>query len=289
MIYADASFSSSIIKASFQKPGVFTQTVTLSSPNSQNNSAQFSPDGKKIVFASNRTGTWELWTAFADGSNQTQLTDFNSSMVGSPRWSPDGKFIVFAARPDVHAAISIISADGGKPRLLSSKEFEEKRPGWSPDGRWVFFTSDRGGKMGLWKLSLVDSNPILVSDEQRFDVQPSSDGKIYFTLEKRGLWQMKADGGSASSIPGLDQKRFGRLWTVTTRGIFFIDEDSDRRELRFYDFDSKHVSPAGTLPTEPLIGYPSLSVSPADGSVLFSGKENVRSNLMIFRKTKQPK
>jgi hypothetical protein len=39
MIYADAPFSSSIIKASFQKPGVFTQTVTLSSPNSQNNSA----------------------------------------------------------------------------------------------------------------------------------------------------------------------------------------------------------------------------------------------------------
>jgi hypothetical protein len=79
------------------------------------------------------------------------------------------------------------------------------------------------------------------------------------------------------------------MWTVTAKGIFFIDEDSDRRELRFYDFDSKHVSPVGTLPTEPLIGYPSLSVSPSDGSVLFSGKENVRSNLMIFRKTKQPK
>jgi hypothetical protein len=110
--------------------------------------------------------------------------------------------------------------------------------------------------MGFWKLSLVDNNPILVSDEPRFDAQPSSDGKIYFTLEKRGLWQMRADGGSASSLPGLDQKRFGPLWAATAKGIFFINQDSDRRELRFYDFDSKHVSPAGTLPTEPLIGYP---------------------------------
>jgi Tol biopolymer transport system component len=286
IVYADASFSSSVIAASLRKPRSFYETVTLSSPNSESNSAQFSPDGKKIVFASNRTGSWELWTASADGDNQTQLTNFNSSLVGSPRWSPDGTSIAFSARSDVHAAISVISARGGKPRMLSSKESEEKRPGWSPDGRWIFFTSDRGGKMRLWKTKIAGGDPVLVSEDPRFDVQPSRSEKIYFTLETRGLWQMNAEGGPITAVTGLEKKRFGRLWTVAKKGIYFIDEDSDRRALQLYDFGSGHISSVGNLPVDPLIGYPSLSVSPVDDTVLFSGKENVRSNLMIFRRDK---
>ena len=132
IVYVDASFPSRVIKASRNGSGVFEETAQVLSPNSQSNSAQFSPDGTRIVFASNRSGTWELWTALADGSNQTQLTEFDASLVGSPRWSPNGRSIVFAARQGAHAAISIVSAEGGKPKILSSKQFEDKRPGWSP-------------------------------------------------------------------------------------------------------------------------------------------------------------
>jgi Tol biopolymer transport system component len=218
----------------------------------------------------------------ADGSSQTQLTEFDADLVGSPRWSPDGRSIVFAARQGAHAAISIVSAEGGKPKILSSKEFEDKRPGWSPDGRWVFFTSDRGGSMQLWKTSPAGGTAILVSTQPWFDVQPSKDGRIYFTSAKRGLWQMNAEGSAVTPVPGLEQTRFGRLWTVSEKGIFFIDTDSDHRDLRFYNFSTRTISSAGRLPTEPLVGYPSLSVSPLDGSVLFSGKEEARSNLVIF-------
>src|SRR6202011_3817649 len=107
-------------------------------------------------------------------------------------------------------------------------------------------------------------------------VQPSKDGQVYFTPAKRGLWQMNAEGTTATPVPGLEQTRFGRLWTVSEKGIFFIDTDSDHRDLRFYSFSTRTISSAGTLPTEPLVGYPSLSVSPLDGSVLFSGKEEAR-------------
>lgn len=282
IVYADASFPSRVIKASRNGSGVFEETAQVLSPNSQNNSAQFSPDGTRIVFASNRSGTWELWTALADGSNQAQLTEFDASLVGSPRWSPDGRSIVFAARQGAHAAISIVSAEGGKPKILSSKEFEDKRPGWSPDGRWVYFTSDRGGSMQLWKTSPAGGTAILVSAQPWFDVQPSKDGQIYFTSAKRGLWQMSAEGSAVTPVPGLEQTRFGRLWTVSEKGIFFIDTDSDHRDLRFYSFSTRTISSAGTLPTEPLVGYPSLSVSPLDGSVLYSGKEEARSNLILF-------
>jgi Tol biopolymer transport system component len=79
---------------------------------------QFSPDGKKIAFNSNRTGRFEIWTCDSDGSKAQQLTSLGE-YCGSPRWSPDGERITFdsylAGSPDVY----IISTEGGKPKRLT--------------------------------------------------------------------------------------------------------------------------------------------------------------------------
>ncbi len=50
-----------------------------------------SPDGSKIAFASNRSGSFEVWVCDADGSNAVQLTSYGIHGTGMPRWSPDGK------------------------------------------------------------------------------------------------------------------------------------------------------------------------------------------------------
>src|SRR5579872_2196900 len=57
--------------------------------------AQYSPDGKRIVFHSTRSGASEVWVCDRDGSNARQLTFLQAPLTGSPRWSPDGAQIVF--------------------------------------------------------------------------------------------------------------------------------------------------------------------------------------------------
>ncbi len=52
---------------------------------------QYSPDGKKIVFSSGRSGTQELWTADSNGGEPAQLTSLGGPLAGSPRWSPDSR------------------------------------------------------------------------------------------------------------------------------------------------------------------------------------------------------
>ena len=59
------------------------------------NSPEFSPDGKRIAFMSNRSGDWEIWVCDSDGSNPVQLTSFRGPNVSTPRWSPDGGRIAF--------------------------------------------------------------------------------------------------------------------------------------------------------------------------------------------------
>ncbi len=77
--------------------------------------AQFSPDGKKIVFDSNRSGSYEIWICDSDGSNQQQLTSLGR-YAGVPRWSPDGERIAFQSDLKDRSVIFVASVNGGKPK-----------------------------------------------------------------------------------------------------------------------------------------------------------------------------
>ncbi len=55
---------------------------------------RYSPDGKKLVFVSDRSGGENVWTLSLDGKDTTQITKGNNNMYVSPEWAPDGKYIV---------------------------------------------------------------------------------------------------------------------------------------------------------------------------------------------------
>ena len=84
--------------------------------------ARLSPDGRRLVFGSPGSGTFEeIWVAEADGSNPQQLTHGPGRAQGSPSWSPDGRRIVFdSLADDNHFHIWMIDADGGPPRRLTT-------------------------------------------------------------------------------------------------------------------------------------------------------------------------
>ncbi|HYV32242.1 MAG TPA: hypothetical protein VEO53_14205, partial [Candidatus Binatia bacterium] len=69
----------------------------------------FSPDGKKIAFGSDRTGSEEIWISASDGSNPVQLTSFGAPSTGTPKWSPDGKQIAFDSHKVGHSDIYVVN------------------------------------------------------------------------------------------------------------------------------------------------------------------------------------
>ena len=105
--------------------------------------AQFSPDGRQLVFSSSRSGeAVEIWIARADGSAARQVTRGPGRWQGSPTWSPDGRQIVFDSQgEDGHWAIWTIDADGGAPHRVTRETGDQNRPTWSRDGQWVYFTA----------------------------------------------------------------------------------------------------------------------------------------------------
>ena len=79
--------------------GKISSPIKLISSTRVDRDAQFSPDGKKIVFSSNQTGSFEIWTCDSDGSNAQRLTSLVGN-CGDPQWSPDGEWIAFSSPED---------------------------------------------------------------------------------------------------------------------------------------------------------------------------------------------
>ena len=108
----------------------------------------WSPDGSMIAFASNRSGTRQLYTANANGNNVNQVTDLNN-MGGRSSWSPDGTKLVFYRGPSGDHDIYVINIDGsGLDRLTNGGD--NLGPSWSPDGEWIAFTSFRDGNNEIY-------------------------------------------------------------------------------------------------------------------------------------------
>ena len=95
-----------------------------------NSAPEWSPDGQKIVFDSNRDGILEIYVMDADGSNVQRLTH-NDEIDSRPAWSPDGQRIVFNSRRDGSAAeIYVMDADGGNVERLTFNDHLDAHADW---------------------------------------------------------------------------------------------------------------------------------------------------------------
>jgi Tol biopolymer transport system component len=245
----------------------------------RNTSPQFSPDGRRVAFTSNRTGAFEIWLADPDGSGAVQLTSMRAGTTGSPRWSPDGQMIVFDSNPEGQYEIYAISAAGGKARRLTYDPASDHVPSFSRDGKWVYFTSNRTGADQIWKVSVSGGKAVQVTHNVGSVAFESADGAyLYYTQTHRvpsPLWRLPIPGGEPVKV--LD----GIVWRAfapVERGIYYIDQNSGRPRLQFFDFTNRESNTVSRDLGELRTG---LTASPDGRTVLFSRVDSSVDDLML--------
>jgi Tol biopolymer transport system component/tRNA A-37 threonylcarbamoyl transferase component Bud32 len=113
-----------------------------------------SPDGRWLVFDSNRRGQMDLFRVPVGGGAASPITDTPFDEF-TPRWSPDGREIAYSIG-DENGDVMVVSADGGVPVNLTNGNGLSTWPVWSPSGLTIAFQSDRIGRSGraaLWRVS----------------------------------------------------------------------------------------------------------------------------------------
>ncbi len=237
---------------------------------------QYSPDGRRIVFYSDRSGTDQIWVCEADGSKAAAITTMRRSNTGTPHWSPDGRSIAFDSNATGAYQVYSIGADGGKVRQITHGNASNYGATWSRDGHWLYFASGAGVSAQVWKMPSQGGNPVQITHSGGMAAQESADGKtLYFVkpviaMGQGSLWRMPVTGGPEEKV--LDSLyRFN--YALTEKGIYFTHNGA----VQLLDFATSAIRPVLATP-RPDAG---LALSPDGRYLLFSKRDAIGSDLML--------
>lgn len=192
-----------------------------------------SPDGRHLVFSSDRAGTFNLWRVEMSGGEPFRLTNGEGEV--SPRFSPDGRWVVYQRGFPTSARIWRVPIDGGEALPLT--ETRGQKPDVSPDGKLIaYHTLDSESAESPWIFGTMPFNggPLI----KRFAFTPTVGERIVrwvpggwglAYLDSPGgvtnIWVQPLDGGSprqlsdfkAERIDSFDWSPDGR-WLAAVRG-----------------------------------------------------------------------
>jgi len=267
--------------------------VVISDRSLQTSRAQFSPDGKRIVFESDRLGYSEIWACDSDGSNCGQLTSLRG-IAGAPRWSPDGQYVAFEYRPKEHSEVYIFEVASGLSRLLTTLPGADNGgPNWSRDGKWIYFYSNRGGgAFQLWKTRLDGGSPVQVTRNGGIFAAESVDGRFlyYLKFESTGIWRMPLNGGEEVRILDRPAGEDWWNWALVHNGIYFVDlvrrtvsgEASPRPAIvKFFDFATGEETSISAVASDKPSYIFGLAVSSDQRSILYDQREYESSIVLV--------
>ncbi len=231
---------------------------------------RYSPDGKRLVFTSDRGGGDNIWTVALDGSKPKQVTKESFRLINSPAWSPDGRFIAarkhFTSRRSLGAGeIWLYHADGGGGLQLTKRSNDQKdvgEPAFSPDGKHVYFSQD-------------------ATPGDHFEYNKDPNGEIY-AIKRLALGSGRIErfvfgaGGAVRPTPSPDGKRLAFVRRVRLKTVLFVHDTASGKERAVYDGLDRDMQEAWAIHGV----YPAMAWMP-DGKhiVLWAGGKLRRVNV----------
>jgi Tol biopolymer transport system component/DNA-binding winged helix-turn-helix (wHTH) protein len=253
-------------------------------------SPQVSADGRRLVFASQRSGDEGIWVSDMDGGSPLQIAAFQGYPAGSPRWSPTGTRVVFDASPFGHADIFIVGAQGiPRPVRLTEEAAENVFPSWSKDEGWIYFASNRTGRYEVWKAPVNGGgSPTQVSKGGGFAPVESPDGEFVYYLkgiQSGQIWRVPVGGGEETFVVDGPTPRFWGYWALLADGICFATWEGPHVPalVHYFDFASKLTTRVGRLDAPAIVFSPGFAMTPDGKSILYVKMKPTTSDIMLVK------
>jgi Tol biopolymer transport system component len=202
----------------------------------------YAPDGRQVVFSSNRSGNLDLWSIDPANGQMRQLTD-DAAQDWDPGFSPDGRHLVWSSDRGGHLEIWIANADGSAARQLTQDGVDAENPTVTRDGQWVVYWSANPEKIGVWKIRVDGSEATRLAEGAYLQPDVSPDGRYaaFISMELDNLRNRiyVVDVERAEMVPFEIEVRtplragnmiYGRLhWLPDGSGLAYIGVDENNR------------------------------------------------------------
>jgi len=162
----------------------------------------WSPDGRKIAFATTRNGVAMTYVKAADGSGtETKVygaetgSDWGPT-IGPGAWSPDGRFLLLEFSNTRQQNIAVLDMEDGQVRVLLDSPAIEMTPVFSPDGRWFAYVSDESGRVEVYVRAFGEAGgKWQVSEAGGLAPRWSPEGRELYWRYQNSLYRARIDTG----------------------------------------------------------------------------------------------
>ena len=194
----------------------------------------WSPDGSRIIFTSNRGGTFDLYQKSVTGGAAEELLYKSGEGKGPNSWSPDGKFLTYySIGQPTHLRLLAVNGPPDRAAVpVVDAQFSSITGRFSPDGHWIIYGSNESGKTEVSVRSFDSATgalgkPIVVtSDGGRYPLW-RGDGKEIFYMDSEGTVKAMEVSAGADFKAGTPKPLFKApsgvlFWDVAPDGQRFL-------------------------------------------------------------------
>ena len=274
------AYDTNILRLDPKTPaGADAPSRPLIGSSASDDSPQLSPDDRRVVFSTMRSGVQEIWTCDLDGSKCEPLV--NAIDGGTPRWSPDGRFIAYDASPNGQSDIYSVELATRLAIRLTHDDADDRVPSWSRDGRSVYFASNRTGSYQVYKAPAGGGAAVQVTHEGGFAAFEALGGEVLLYTKffaAGGLFRVPVGGGPEERV--LDQPRCWGHFAVVRDGVLYLDTTLRTAPMLFFQRLGAGVAEkVAELGFAANCAESSLAASP-DRRILLHGAVEERSDIV---------
>ncbi len=255
----------------------------------RDNMASYSPDGRHIVFDSDRSGSWRVWLADADGSNLTTLSQGGSA--GYPQWSSDSRHVAYQQVEGDVQSVYVVDIDERAPKKLQTRLQTTAFPFWSADGKSIYFQDFASFRQRYYRCSIdCNKNEVLVRDGAKsFNMRAAPDGEHWYYVRGDDPPRVYRESMKAGQIDGDSQPVEGLpvlaepfLWVPGRNGIYFVAANKPKT-VSYFDFITGNVRDLFTTDKPVTDG---MSVSSDEKLLIVAQQGEKHSEIMLAQPKK---
>jgi serine/threonine protein kinase/Tol biopolymer transport system component len=213
-----------------------SQPRTLTSGMSIDRQPVFSPDGKRLLFSSNRSGNIDIWGLDLESGATVRMTD-DPAGDWDPAFSPDGASLIWSSDRSGNMEIWLGGIDGSGATQVSHDGIDAENPTMTADGQWIIYASSSDAQAGVWKVKPDGTEAQMLTPGSYLIPEVSPDGRhaLFMFIHKLDSivkvvevetgrlldWELELQ------VTERDENLvFGRArWTPDGKGIIFIGQD----------------------------------------------------------------
>jgi Tol biopolymer transport system component len=292
MVFDTQSISARIVEVALDSSGRPSGERSLTRGLGHDRQPAYSPDGRQVIFSSNRTGNIDLWLLDRTSGVLRQLTD-DPADDWDPAFTPDGERLIWSSNRSGNMEIWLAAADGSGARQITRDGVDAENPTMTADGEWIVYYSSNDANLGIWKIRPDGSDATRLVEGSVLLPEVSPDGRyalyvLFYSLRSAiqvvdvtsgELLPFEIEQGSAERHQNVV---FGRArWTPDGQAIVYVGQgDQGRIGIFRQDF----VPGEDTSATRtPLTGFTrdsiteSLGISPDGRAVAVSVMQDQRT------------